>query len=254
MYHHFACRHGDGDAATQALPKQIGQHQRRITGRVARHEQKQRIVRQDADAHVQQIQQVVVDFEQLLIRAASKARRIQQDAVVFPPATLFTQQELLHVIDDPADGSLLQVVQLHVPMGPVNHFFGSVQMADFAAVLRQRHRRAARIGEQIQHGWTAARLIDESGHPIPAKFMFGEDAHMAEIRRRDFERHLPYFACPAFRQTPRECPMVALLPREETIRLPPDVRRKRRTPNGLGTRAVQNIVAEALQFPPRPAV
>ena len=190
---HFA---GVDLAAFGSLADDVLEDDGGVAGGVAAEEDESGVGGEDLLAEIEELNEVVVDFEELLVGAAAEAGGVEDDAVVAAAAADFAVEEFLDIVDDPADGCVGELVKGGVLACPVDHFFGRVEVADIAAGLGEGEGGAAGVGEEIEDIEWLFGVFGALLQPLPAEGVFGEDAQVAEVGWADGEEHAADFAGP----------------------------------------------------------
>ena len=122
-------------------------------------------------------------------------------------------------------------------------------MADLRARRRARDRRAAGVGEEIQHADGAPRIFDLLARKVPVHGLLGEEARVLEVHGLDLKRKVPVFHLPGFGQ-PVLVPVSAAGGRAvvAALRAAPAAVRVRRLPYRLRVRPHQDLLSPALQL------
>jgi hypothetical protein len=135
-------------------------------------------------AKVKKEGEVPLDFKDLSLDAAAKARGIEEESVIFPFPFDFTAEEFDGIVNDPTDGGLFEFVKGAIFTGPVYHPFGSIEMANGMPFFGKEEGGCSRVSEEVENFFT---WLEFGIHPIPMLGMFGEKAKMPKIGRNDFE-------------------------------------------------------------------
>ena len=104
---HFA---GAELSAFGALADDVLEDDGGVAGGVAAEEDESGVGGEDLPAEIKELNEVVVDFEELLVGTAAETGWIEDDAVVVAAAADFAVEEFLDIVDDPADGCVGKLV------------------------------------------------------------------------------------------------------------------------------------------------
>lgn len=107
----------------------------------------------------EQGREVIFDLEDLPLGTATVARGIEDDEIILALAALLALEEFGDVIDDPADGFVIEPIQRGVLARPIDHALAGINMADFSTAMGSRESAATGVGEEIQHTWCAPVLF-----------------------------------------------------------------------------------------------
>ena len=149
----------------------------------------------------------------------------------------------MHVVHDPADGTVLQTIQRGVVARPLHHALRRVEVAHLRAALRRRERAAAGIGEEVQH----LRTRCMRANPVPLCALLGEDSEVAEVGAGELEADAGRLNRPLCGQRAPSVPAVALLTVERGGGPRPGGG-VLRTPQRLRARAHERKAPEALEL------
>lgn len=216
---------------------------------------------------LQHLADTLLEHPFLAVRTASVGRRVEDDAGIAVAAAHLALHEFQRILHDPAHP--VQPAPLHVLARPGHHLPHRIHVRHLGPGRPGRERRAARIGEQVQHlrhafrplaaprgrtaaGQLPAAVVDE----IPVGGLLGKNPDVLERRQRQPhpEAHPPagILHCPAVGHTGRKAPLAALLAAsvasERSVGPPPLRLRQRPPPDGLRLRTARDEAAETLQF------
>ena len=214
-------------------------------------QKERRIFRQQVAAKIEQFGERVLNLEDLAFFAASEGGRVENDAVVAALPFYFAAEKADRIVDDPADRRILQSVERSVFARPFDHAFRGIEMTDFRTALRGGQRRAAGVGEKIQHIHGAGllfALLHSFADPFPHHSLFGENAEVAEVGGRKFKGDTGNGDFPVIGQVMAVMPAVAALAVEPGGDIAPDFFVKALLPCNLSGGAHQFHIAEALQL------
>jgi hypothetical protein len=115
-------------------------------------------------------------------------RRIHDDTVIstFPPD--LSRDEGTDVIDEPADGGVIEPVQAGVPSCPLDRWLRGIDMCHGSARMGQGDRQETGVREEVEHGRPIAETRDAIAQPRQERRLFREEPDLAGVGRPGLER------------------------------------------------------------------
>ena len=191
------------------------------------------------------------DFVEFAFGAAAEGGGIEDDGVVAAIAFDFAVKEFVDVVDDPADGGGLELVEFGIFAGPFDHAFGGVDVADVGSGMGGGKGGTTGVGEEVEDGggWGGVGAVGEAlANPGPALPLLGEDAEVAEVGAGEFEADAVDGDVPVVGKAVATAPAVAFSPVEGGMGAGPWVGGEAGRPDGLGAGADEGYGAEAFEF------
>ena len=194
----------------------------------------------------------------LAVGAATELRRIDEDDVIGLAAPHLAGDELRRIIQHPADRRRLQSRRGLVLLRPGDRLLRRIDVRDVRAGSRGDQRGGAGVGEQVQHARRFGALLGQPRqHPLPVRHLLGKQTHVAEARQAAKHRRRADLHRPAFRHRLVDAPtalFLVVVAGEHRMRMPPLALGRRRRPQRLRLRAVDDDGPEALELAPAAAV
>ena len=138
---------------------------------------------------------MILQPPQLALGSAPELGRVEQDAVVAPPAPDLAGGELGGIVDQPADRPVGQPRQSRIGLAALDRFFRRVDMDQPPAGLAEQQAADPRVAEQIED----VGVGGPGPHPVPLRRHVGEETEMAEGRQRGVEANIAARQRPAIR-------------------------------------------------------
>jgi hypothetical protein len=122
-----------------------------------------------------------VEGPDLAAGAAAEGGRVQHDTVVAYAAALLAAQVGQRILDNPADGAVLQARQRLVLARPGHRLPGRIDVGDVGAGLGCGQGGQAGVAEEVEHAQGMAGRARLAGDPVPVDGVLWKDAHLARL-------------------------------------------------------------------------
>ncbi len=140
--------------------------------------------------------------------------RVEDNALILPPAPGLTLDETAGILGDEADRGILHPRRITVGEGLGNGFFGRIYMRDLGPGAGGVQAGHTGITEKIKHRRLVTTgidpLRDATGAPVPMRGLFGEKAEMAKRGRHRLKGQAIIMHAPCFGQVGGKVPFPGL--------------------------------------------